>query len=192
MRSHRWSVTTEPTWEPVTLAEAKDFCRIDHSDEDAVVETLITAARQTLERMLGRAIPQQTITAYYSCFWDTFELPRAAPLVSVTSLKYLDVDGVEQTASSSLYDVYTVPEPGEVRLAYDATWPTHRVTTDPVYIAYVCGWAGAGDIPATIKQGILLLVGHWYENRESTTGFPVQETPQTLETVIGGYRVRWL
>ena len=192
MRSHRWTLITAPTWEPITLAEAKDHLRVDHTGEDAIIDNLIVAARQYLEGLLGRGIPQQTMTAYYSTFWDLMELPRAAPLRSVSSLKYLDSDGAEQTASTDLYDVFAAPEPGEVRRAYNQSWPSHRVVTDPVYLTYVCGWPSAAQIPAPIRQAMLLLIGHWYENRETTSPISVGDVPCTVPALVAAYRVSWL
>ena len=192
MNTNRWIVTTAPTWEPVTLAEAKDHMRVDHSDEDAVISGLIPSAREYLEGVLGSALPQQSITAYYSTFWNLLTLPRACPLQSVTSVKYLDEDGVLQTVDSAVYDVYTAPTPGEVRLAYNQTWPTHRIVTDPVRIEYVAGYAGAGSVPAPLRAAMLLLIGHWYENREATSPLDIKDVPGTIGALVTAYKMRWV
>ena len=39
--------------EPVTLTEAKDFCKVDIDTDDSLISALITAARQDCEAHTG-------------------------------------------------------------------------------------------------------------------------------------------
>lgn len=193
MKTTRWEITTGPTQEPITLDEARDHLRIDTTDELPVLDQLIVAAREYTESVLGRSILTQTITAYYQS-WPRrlFLLQRAAPLQSVTSIKYLDTEGVQQTLSTDIYDVFTAPEPGEVRLGYRESWPTHRYETDAIEIAYVSGWTAPGLVPASLRQALLLLIGHWHENREDTTPLTIQQVPRAFDALVSSHRVSWL
>ena len=57
-----------PAQEPVSLLEAKDFMRLDGSEDDVLVSTLITAARIHIETTLGKIL----ITQNWSYFLDTW------------------------------------------------------------------------------------------------------------------------
>src|ERR1039458_882760 len=116
-----------PIVEPVTVATAKQQCRVDFADDDTLFAVYITAARQYCERYTHRAFFNQTWlrtldffplawgsetlspadrSDYPFYFWDklTIDLPRAN-LVSVTSIVYVDGTGTTQTLDSSAYNV---------------------------------------------------------------------------------------
>lgn len=154
-----WSLVTAPVVEPLTIAEAKQHCRIFVDDDNALIASYITVARQGAEQYLNRAVPPQTWQAQLGGFADVIWLPMAAPLQSVSSVKYYDTAGVLQTLASTYYTVDTVSEPGRVVRAPNQSWPA--VQSDrlaPVIITYVCGWATVQDIPELIKAGIRLAV----------------------------------
>jgi len=89
--------------------------------------------------------------------------PLQAPLVS---LKYIDPDGVEQTLATTEYEVDTTVEPGQVRLAYNKSWPSIRRQKDAIRIQFKAGYGGAVAVPEMHKAAIKLHVGHLFENRE--------------------------
>lgn len=162
-------VITAPVLEPVTLAEAKAQCRIDVATEDALITSYISAARRLCERIDWRAYLTQTLEVWLDDWpsGDVLTIPRP-PLQSVTSVKYYDEDNVEATFPSASYYVDTVSEPGRVVLNSDYDWPS--VTLRPVnavVVRFVAGWTSAANVPETIKQAVLLVVGHWYEDREA-------------------------
>jgi uncharacterized phiE125 gp8 family phage protein len=161
------ALVTAPTIEPVTLAEAKLHLRVDHGDEDALIESLVTSARTHVEHVTSRAFINQTWRLSLDAFPAEIRLPRP-PLSSVTSLQYLDGNGTLQTLSASSYTVDSDAEPGRVVEAYATTWPSVRNDIRAVRVTYVAGYgATAATVPQPIKQAILLLVGHWYANREA-------------------------
>ena len=94
-------------------------------------------------------------------------LPRP-PLQSVTSIVYTDSEGAHYTVDADSYIADTASELGSIVLSYGASWPS--VTLRPtagVEITYVAGYGDAASVPQRAKQAILLLVGHWYEQREA-------------------------
>jgi uncharacterized phiE125 gp8 family phage protein len=172
---HGLTLITAPTFEPVTLAMAKAHVRVDTSDEDTLITAMVTAARAYLEGMSGRAIGAQTLRLDLAEFpevsrsnpFGAILVPRP-PLASVTSIQYYDTAGTLQTLSPSAYQVNTARQPGEVRVAPGGDWPNvqdDRVAA--VQVTYVAGEATADAIDPRIKQAVLLLVGHWYEQRET-------------------------
>src|SRR5262245_31880006 len=110
--SHRYTLTTAPTEEPVTLAEAKTQCRIFDTGEDGYLMALIVAARRHIEAITGR----QICTATWKLNLDEFpawaiEL-RRFPLQAIGSIKYYDTSAVQQTLNFLLYQVDAASTPG--------------------------------------------------------------------------------
>jgi uncharacterized phiE125 gp8 family phage protein len=171
MSEATYRVTVPPTSEPVTLAEAKAQCRVDISDDDAYITALIVAAREYCEAIDWCAYLTQTIELWLED-WpldDEIELPRP-PLQSVTKIEYYDVNDVKYTLPTTVYAADVVSVPGAIVLRYLQTWPTIVLREyNAICVTYVAGWDTPAYLPQVIKQAILLLVGHWYENREATT-----------------------
>lgn len=163
----RLKITTQPVSEPVSLAEAKAQLRVDHDEEDALLESMIMAARIHCEHISRRAFVTRTYTLKMD-YWPhwCFEL-LYPPLVSVTSIKYTDSAGVEATFSSGNYLVDTFSEPGRVALKNGASWPSVTLQDiNGVEIIYTAGYGTAEDVPETYKLAIRAYLGTYYENRE--------------------------
>lgn len=181
------TVTTQPTQEPVALDALKLHLRIDHTEEDCLLGDLIRAARIHCEQHTDRAFVQQTLR--YTCDdWPCdgiFRLPRA-PLQSVTSLKYYDGNGVQQTWSSANYVVDATSEPGRIVPTYGTVFPTLQPRPGNIEIIYVAGYASVYQVPQPIKQAILLLAAHLYEFREPVvSGTIVSAVPMSIDSLLG-------
>ncbi len=187
---------TEPTTEPVTLAEAKSHLRVVTSADDADITRYITAAREQVELITRRALVTQTWELVLQAFpaTDTIKLPKA-PLQSVTSIKYTLLDGTVNTFDASNYLVDTVSQPGRIRLRYDKAWPGDELQEiNGVVIRFVAGYGLAAAVPMWAKQAILLYVGDFYENREDTLiaqGVTSVPLPNGVESLIYGRRADW-
>lgn len=165
-----YKVVTPVATEPVTTAEAKLHCKVDHSDDDTLIATLITAAREFAEHHTGRAFAAQTLEMALNEFpddsdedWIDLDLP---PVATVSSVKYTDTAGVEQTISSSDYTLSAYGESRRINPAYSVTWPLTQDIPDAVRIRYVTGYTA---LPKAAKQGLLLVIGHFYEMRGPST-----------------------
>lgn len=179
---------TPPTLEPVTLQEAKDHLRVTTTDEDALISELITSARQQAETFLRRALLTQTWALYLDSFPDQIELPNS-PVQSVTSIKYIDVDGVEQTLSTLQYDVHTQNEPALIVPAYGKTWPSIRSQLNAITVEFVAGWQIQQSVPGPIKSALLLIIGHLYENRENASPLNMHQLPYGANALLFPYRI---
>lgn len=156
---------TGPQEEPVSLAQAKRFLRVQHDLDDADITGLIEDARERAERVTGR----QLVTATWAMYLDRLPCEIRVPyprLQAVSSIQYVDQDGDTQTLAASLYDVDTASEPGVISRAYGASWPVVKSSTpNVVTIAFTAGYGSAGSVPAGLKQRILNAVAHCYTKR---------------------------
>lgn len=183
-----------PDNEPVDLIEAKVHLRVDVEDDDDLIEGLITAARQHIELVTQRALITQTWEYVLDAFPAAeIRLPRP-PLQLVGSIVYKLEDGTEVTLDPSTHIVDTKAEPGLIVPAVGETWPTDTLyPTGAITIEYDAGYGDiAADVPMGLRQAILLIVGHWYENRESVVvGQTANVVPFAAEALICPYRTWW-
>lgn len=189
------SLVTAPQTAVMTTADAKAHLRVSGSDDDAYIAGLVDAARGHLDGqdgILGRALINQTwdyvIDGFPPC--GDIHLPLA-PLVSVTSITYVDTNGESQTLDSALYAVDTVSRPPRLRPAYNQIWPNTRDQMNAVTVRGVYGYgAAAAALPPGIVHAIKLIVGHLYENREQTTTAPLKTLPAGIEALLAPFTIR--
>lgn len=185
----RLSLITAPATEPVTLAEAKAHLRIEHALDDAYVTTLISAARQHVEDLCWRGLVTQTWELVLDSFPEggEVELPRGV-LASISSVKYLDANGIEQTLAATEYEADAVSVPGRLVLGYDKSWPSTRDVWNAVRIRYVVGTTDA-TVPTPLKQAILLLVSQMYEHRTPEIVGSVGKVGFAVDALCAPYRL---
>lgn len=195
--SYGEALVTAPTWEPLTLAQAKAHCRVRHDRDNDLLSSLITAAREHVETVAMRAIPQQKwrytcdqfpgrqVDDYRPPTWryGILRLPRP-PLQSVTLVAYVDPGQSTQpftyTTLSAVTDymVDTNTEPGRLAPAPFVVWPaTNPLAFAAVKVEYVCGYASADLVPARLLQAVRLVVGHLYERREDAVEVALTRIP---------------
>ncbi len=181
-----YQVITPPT-EPVTLADARLHLRVTDTAEDALIGVWITAAREACEHYTQRSIGSQTLELRLDEFPDgAIDLPRS-PVTAITSLKYIDTNGTEQTLAPSAYTLDTFSHTSWVIRAYGTEWPETLDAANVVRVVYV---AGAATPPATVKAAMLLTIGHLYENRESVViGQTAIELPLGVKALLDTVRV---
>ena len=157
---------TAPTVEPVSLETAKSFLRVDTGADDALITSLIAAAREKGEALARRAFITQTLEMIFDV-WPSDGVLRLwrPPLQSVTSIKYTDSDGAQHTLSSADYTVDANNQPGQVWIE---SAPSEELADSGGIVArFVAGYGDAAtDVPERIKTAILSLVAYWYETRD--------------------------
>lgn len=165
--------TGNPDTEPVTLADAKAHLRVDGTDEDAYITSLIGVALVAAEERLERTLVSTTWRLTLDGFPDAIKLTMP-PIVSVQSLTYLDAAGVQQTLAPADYVLDAVSEPGYLVPAPGKAWPsTQSGRINTVTVDYTAGYgATAADVPAPIKHWILLSIGEMFMNREGSAERP--------------------
>lgn len=175
-------LVTAPTALPVSLPAAKAHCRVDHSDDDALILGLIEAATSHLDGwtgILGMALEAQVVRwglgrDFRPIATAPFALPLG-PAVSIGSITYTDDAGTAQTVT-----------PGDYTLIGDKVFPADAWPSGTDFaVTYT---AGTGT-PASIRQAILLTVGHWYANREATvTGTTSANLPFAFDALVAPWR----
>ncbi len=159
---------THPAVEPVHLTEAKRHLVVEHDEHDALISSLITAARRHIEERARHAIVMQTWELLADAFPCGYREPQWILLPrgmvhSMESISYIDTSGAPQTLPTNDYavDLYSVP--ARVMPAYGAVWPSTRTQMNAVTVRYRVGDA----TPFTVNTAGNLLTA---KGRALTTG----------------------
>lgn len=168
----RLSCITQPTTQPVTVEEAKSFCRVLDSDNDAIISLLIDAATDYAQNVTGR----QLCTATYEVVVGGQQSPLRLPKAPLKTIISVTCNGVALDYSLH-YD-------------YDIAFIEFSATDD-VTITYECGY---DVVPKSLQAWCLNKVSTLYENRESiVVGLTVAEIPNDMiDCILDHYRVRYL
>jgi uncharacterized phiE125 gp8 family phage protein len=202
---------TAPATEPILLIEMKNYLRVDIDDDDDLITTLISTARERAEDLTGRClISQQWQFAMdkfpaYGCFEylhhrrhrdSMFSLDEKAiilprgPVLSVDSITYKDQFGTLQTLDPSLYTVDLLSEPARITPKYLSTWPLAQFDTNSINILFTAGYA---NVPNSFIMAIKLIVGAWYESRaevvQGSGNFNKLPCPLSAESLLGTYQL---
>lgn len=190
-----YTVITPATLKPLTVQEVKDYLRVDSDAEDTLLGVLIDAATEVAQHYLGRFLLTTVVEEFYDFFpvyqtgVDPFRGDRnivylsRGPVQSVSSLKYIDGNGDEQTVSADDYRSDLVSEPA--RIMPEHGWYGTKDTVNAVIVRYTCGYTQASDVPSNIKVALLLIIGEMYEKRVDS----VHRMPTASEHLLNPYRV---
>ena len=197
-------VTTAPTVEPLTLAEAKVHLREDLTDagNDALITSLIVAAREACEHRVRRALMLQSLEATLDAFPSaSARNPDAAielimpPVIDVTSVTYTAADGTSTVLSSSAYTVDVRSEPARLVPAYGLSWPATQPSIAAVRVVYRAGYSTSATaataqaaVPAALRQWMLLAVGDMYERRAASSDKPAVRH-DFVDALLDRYRI---
>ncbi len=176
---------TAPAAEPLTLAEAKSFLRVEHNDDDAVIASLITAARLHVESETRRALITQSWRMVRDAWPDNGWIAvTPTPLHSLIAARVYDAEGtahaldlqhfvLDLAASALAFAPWSLAAPGRAKAGIE--------------LDLSVGFGAAGsDVPEPLRQAIRMLVAHWYENR-GVTGQSAP-LPVSVASLIAPYR----
>ena len=188
---------TPPAVEPVTVAEAKAHLRVDVSDDDTYIGTLITAAREWCEQYLDRTLVNTQWVMRFDSFppdgTQDIELPRPpmslAGTTTAVSLTFTSETGGTQAYSTASFRVDRNSTPGAVKTLYGQTWPPHLMDDNAVSVTWWAGYGNAGSsVPAAIRHAILMLVGILYEKRAAAESGSLNEVPFGVKSLLDSQR----
>lgn len=184
-------LVTPPAVEAITLDAAKLFARVETTYDDALIQTLIIAARQRIEGM--HSIYQLALITQTWDWWvDKF--PTDAPyelrfpiwpVQEVLSIDYTEPGGIVVPLDPAAYQADLKSNPARLLPGSGSQWPDTAAIVNPVAIRFVAGFGDSGaEVPATIIQAMQLAVAYWYENRDAIGA----ELPQGIEQILRPYR----
>lgn len=183
---------------PVSLDEARSHLRRDDEDDDSLITALIIAATSHLDGysgILGRALLTQTWRLDLDRFpCGPIKLPLP-PLQTVEAITYYDEGDQARSLDIDTCIIHAGPH-GMVELEPGLVWPTISDRRNAVTVTFVAGYGDPPEgqdvspVPAAIRHAMLLLIGHWYENREAVNiGNIVSELPLAVNSLLAPYRI---
>jgi len=182
---------TGPAIEPVTLDEAKAHLKVDHTDEDLLITSLITAARMHLELETRRAFITQT----WALLFDAWPVGRSldlqiAPIQSIDAVTVFDDDDVGTVINPATYLADLGSVPPRLVLRANGARPAPARVANGIEVRATAGYGDtAGDVPQPLRQAILIALAHWYERRESVViGSSVVSVPGSVQALVEPYR----
>jgi uncharacterized phiE125 gp8 family phage protein len=189
-------IATDPdnTVEPVTVSELAWNLRLtadpeqEYTGVDAVfLAGLISAAREEAENFTDRHFVEKTYQKTFRCFYRV--MPLTANVTSVTSVSYLDGDSVLQTVSEDDFIPYLTSSRCSVEFLEDFSVPVTARRNDAITVGFT---VGPSVLSKTVKQAIIMLASHWYENREAASvagTMEVKEVPLSFGWLLLSHRV---
>ncbi len=182
---------TPPASEPLSLAEAKLFLRIEHDADDDLLGALVVATRVHLEAQTRRALITQTWRLTRDVWPASGALPiLPVPLQQVSAIGVYDSAGMLQMLDIGMFTIDTASSPARLAFARGAL-PAPGRPHAGIEIDVVAGYGDEADaVPEPFRQAIRLLVAHWYENRRiiAMSG-EVASLPASVSALIAPYRV---
>jgi len=194
MRSH-YSLTLAPDTEPVNIDQASEHLRVDSSDDIALIESLISVAREYVDSVTGRVSSvsgwRLTASAWTDLIGtsqtDVFSLHRT-PLVSVESISYYAPDAATLTVMDEAdYRAITTSEPGAIQITGDL--PDLDARPDAIQIEFTAGYSDPSLAPAVLRHAVKMVVAHLYENRLPVAFASCSEIPFSLSNLIQNQKV---
>lgn len=181
-------LNTAATERSVRVDDLKAHLRIDHTDQDVMLEGLIEAATLHVESVQNRSLLSTTWDLYLDAWPQGRDilLPRA-PLQSVVSVVHIDDEGTETTMPSSGYFVDLYSSPGRIVLSDAGQWPTRDLRPAAgIRIRFVAGYGDSPEaVPADKRHLVKLLAAHWFDNPEpEIVGSISSSLPFALESML--------
>ena len=173
-------IVTPPASEPVSLAEAKLFLRVDHDAEDDLIATLITAAREAVEAACGRALIKRRVRESLD-IWRRDAVGCAmlglGPVTNIVAVRLLAANGSQSVIDAGRYRLEGAGD--RPRLVFEAGVPATLRQAGGVEIEYDSGFAETGEeLPTALRVATLQIVCALYEARLGEAAIP--ETARAL------------
>lgn len=197
------SRVTSPEGEIITRAQAKQYARIDTDDDDALVDELIVAARESIEGPDG-GLNRVWLMSTWDLVLDRFPaaeiLLPLAPVLGVTEITYYDEDGILQVLDPSAYYADTYSTPPWILPTDGAAWPATLGAANAMRVRFVAGYPEgtesesgssvlSANVPAPVKLAVRMLVAYWYEHRDLFVEGAISELPEMVKARLQRFKI---
>lgn len=168
------TIVTPPASEPISLAEAKLFLRVDHNAEDSLIATLIGAAREAVEAGCGRALITRRVRESLD-IWRRDAVGGAVlgtgPVGDVIAVRLLADNGSQSVIDPERYRLEGHRD--RPRLVFPPGMPATLRSAGGIEIEYDAGYADdAADLPVALRVATMQIVTALYEARQGDKGVP--------------------
>lgn len=201
--------------EPLNVADAKLYLRVDGTDDDALIAVLITAAREHIEKATGELLVSRTLVGVADRwpgvedvgpglvsprgipFADglndpvppptagTLELP-VRPVTVVSKIEIVDNAGTASGFDAANWYLDTSGQAARIALRPGAVVPADRQVLGGIRVTFTAGWATP---PADLMLALRQILTHWYENRQAVvTGTIASEVPLGAARILKSHK----
>jgi uncharacterized phiE125 gp8 family phage protein len=164
--TYRLQLVAKAAEVPITFQQACDHLRLgdpaspEATAQQTLVERMITAAVGEVQRYCDIAVMTQQWKLVAATMASPFLMPKA-PLQSVE--KVTDASGADL-------------DPASYSIVVDERLPGLLIgVSGAATVAFTAGWKTADDVPPELVQAMLLMIGTWFMNRESSQAFTLSE-----------------
>ena len=168
MRNLQTRIITDIVTEPVSVAEAKLYCKVQDSADDTLWPILITSARRMLEKYTMTSFAEKTIHATWVEVpkQNYVELPYG-PVISIDHIYRIDHEGTEEELV--LNSDYYVMGDQDAIIKITSYWSSGMVHINSIRVEYKAGYGNTATekLPGDLKLAILKQVSTDYELREN-------------------------
>jgi uncharacterized phiE125 gp8 family phage protein len=180
---------TGPAAEPLSLAEAKAYLRVEHDDDDAVITALVAAARGQIEALTRRALLLQSWRLVRDGWPANGRIAlRIGPLRALTAARVFDAAGTAHPIDVGNF-VVDAADNAIAAPCWSLPVPGRRFAGIELDLELGFG-STAGEVPEPLRQAVRALLAHWYENRDVVTaGASGAALPGSVAAMIASYRM---
>lgn len=212
----RLRLVTDSLSEPLTVDDAKDYARLDTSDDDRLVLATIKAARRRVEKETGLALLTQSWAAVFdqwpdagegglsAPWWDgvreaplsvlmssgSVDIPKR-PFQAVTAIRVRDAYGDFHTVDPTVYYTDVSGQRGRIIRKLGQVWPIIIMAPKAaIEVDFTAGFDAApySGVPDDLILAIKMLVKHWLDNREPVADGKIGRVPFHVQSIFDGYR----
>lgn len=180
---------TAPVAEPLSLVDAKNFLRVEHDADDAIIAALVSAARNHVEALTRSALIAQTWRLVLDWWPEDGRIkPRIGPLRSLVAARVFNAANASSTIEP---ETFVTDRAAGVIAAPGWSLPLPGRGVAGIELDIEVGFGEvAADVPPVLLQAIRTLVAHWYENRGLIAiGQSVAMMPASVNAMISSHRV---
>ena len=180
-----------PATEPVSLNEAKMVLRIDGTDDDILIASLITAARIYIETTIGKILITES-WSFFKDHWPTkqvLHLPLS-PLQSIDEIRFHHQDDTHTVLGEETYVTDLISNKARIKFLEPSPPAGSARQFNQLEVQFTAGFGNSEtDVPEDLRRALLMLTAHWFEQREPIGfGGSFNEIPTTISALLASYK----